>query len=60
MSFPSRKGVSKSVSVEENKQFFIRPLAVNLILLQLSQKGLETVLITPKEPLYPLIFFGSS
>ena len=42
--------VSKSVSLLENKQFLIFPSAVNLILLQVSQKGFVTELIIPNEP----------
>ena len=51
MFFPSRKGVSKSDSEAENKQFFNRPFAVNRIRLHESQNGFVTELIIAKEPL---------
>ena len=44
------RGDNKSVSLFENKQFFILPSAVNLILLHVLQNGLVTELITPKVP----------
>jgi hypothetical protein len=49
--FPERSVVSKSDSVAENKQFFKCPLAVSLNLLQESQNGLVTELITANVPL---------
>ena len=49
--FPSRNGVSKSDSVVENKQFLSWPFAVSRILLQLSQKGFVTELMTANAPL---------
>ena len=47
---PFLKGVSKSVSELEKRQFLIFPFAVRRILLQPSQNGLVIELMIPKSP----------